>query len=196
MIHIEKDQSIYENNNLRVLSNTGDYDDNQLIEVYDVEKPETVSSFAAQFIKYGSIVYKFSTPPELGEEILKNDPESTHSAASYVRMQKELLRQITEDSLESDSLSKVLDNELIKNESTITSGDTISSVDQTDIQETVSLNTDTEVLPDVSVDTTTANSTSTVDTVTASSTDAVIEIISDVGVGTTTANSTSTIELQ
>ncbi len=60
MIYIEKDQQVFEDKNLRVYSASGNYDDNYLIEVYDVENPGFVTgSFAAQYIKYGSIVYKF-----------------------------------------------------------------------------------------------------------------------------------------
>jgi len=112
MIYIEQDQTIPENENIRVLSKTGDYNDTDPIEYYSVEEPGVAQgAYHAQFIKYGGLVYRFSDPKELGEEILKIDPESTHSAASFVRMQNELLKQFDQGSLEPESLNKVLSDE-------------------------------------------------------------------------------------
>ncbi len=112
MIHIEKNQIFANDKNLRVASATGDYEDNALIEFYDINNPDVVAgAFAAQFIKYGDIVYKFSDPKEIGAEILKMDPESTHTAASFVRMNNELLAQMNNGSLESTSLDQVIATE-------------------------------------------------------------------------------------
>ncbi len=109
MIHIEKDGEVAENINLRVASATGNYEDAALIEVYDVSAPELVAgAFQAQYIKYGSVVYGFNGHMELGAAILKNDPESTHTSASYVRMSRNLLSQMNGGSLESASLDKVI----------------------------------------------------------------------------------------
>ncbi|MEN9921612.1 MAG: hypothetical protein RLZZ517_590 [Candidatus Parcubacteria bacterium] len=112
MIHIEKDQKILENENLRVYSKSGDYQDDELIEVYDVNNPEIISgAFAAQYIRYGGIVYKFNDPIELGKEILLLDPESTHSTASFIRMQNELLAQLNNKNLQPQSLQEVTESE-------------------------------------------------------------------------------------
>ncbi len=117
MIHIDQDQNIIENENLKVLTPTGDYEDTALIEFYDINNPDfTTGTFQAQYIKYGGVVYKFNGPKELGEEILKIDPESTHTAASYVRMTNELLDQMNTGSLEPSSLDQVITDEQIKTE--------------------------------------------------------------------------------
>jgi hypothetical protein len=109
MIHIDQDQTISENSNLRVMTPTGDYEDSTLIEFYDVSAPAIVSgAFQAQYVKYGNMVYTFNDPIELGKEILKIDPTSTHTAASYVRMTEELLVKMNNGSLEPSSLDQVL----------------------------------------------------------------------------------------
>ncbi len=109
MIHIENNSEIIENKNLRVASPTGDYEDTALVDFFDISKPGMVAgSFQAQYIKYGGLVYKFNEPSELGEAILKIDPESTHSAASYVRMSKELLAQMNGGTLDSSSLDQIM----------------------------------------------------------------------------------------
>ena len=82
MIHIEQNQKIPENENLRVYSISGDYSDNDLILCYELSDPQTpISSLQAQFIAYGSIVYQFNEPEKLGEAIISVDPNSTHDAA-------------------------------------------------------------------------------------------------------------------
>lgn len=112
MIHIEKDQKVAENEELRVATATGDYEDNALIEFYNVNESNVVAgAFAAQFIKYGSLVYKFNDPKELGVEILKIDSSSTHTSASFVRMSNELLSQMNKGSLEPASLDQALATE-------------------------------------------------------------------------------------
>lgn len=121
MIHIEKDQAIAENENIKVLSPTGDYNDTDLIEYYSVEEPEVAQgAYHAQFIKYGGIVYRFNDPKELGAEILKIEPESTHGAASLVRMQNELSKQFDQGSLEPESLNQLMESEQIKMEEEMT----------------------------------------------------------------------------
>jgi hypothetical protein len=120
MIHIEKNQNIPENENLRIFTETGDYEDTALIEFYDISNSDiAVGSFQAQYVKYGSLVYRYNDNLELGREILKIEPESTHSAASYVRMTDELLLKMNSGSLELDSLDKVLTTEKEKNEAII-----------------------------------------------------------------------------
>lgn len=112
MIHIEQNQKISDSENLFVATATGDYEDNALIEFYEEAKPGIVlGSFQAQYVKYGNIVYKFSGHKELGEEILKIDPDSTHTSASFVRMSNQLLSQMNEGSLESTSLDNVIATE-------------------------------------------------------------------------------------
>ncbi len=120
MIHIEKDQNILEEKNLRVSSATGDYNDTDLIDFYDVTNPDVVAgSFQAQYIKYGGFIYKFNDPKELGEEILKIDPESTHSAASFVRMSNELLSQMNGGNLSNSSVETIMEEEGIQQEKKI-----------------------------------------------------------------------------
>lgn len=115
MIRIDKDQEILDNENLRVAAPSGDYADTALIEFYDIGNPEiNAGSYQAQCIKYGNLVYKFNDLEELGEEILKIDPESTHEAASFVRMSKELLMRMKGGTLDSNSLDQILEKEKIE----------------------------------------------------------------------------------
>lgn len=115
MIHIEQNQKIKDDDNLVVITPTGDYEDGALIEFYDVHNPDVVAgSFQAQYIKYGSLVYQFNEVKELGVAILAIDPESTHTAASFVRMTNELLSQMNQGSLEPASLDQVLSVEQTK----------------------------------------------------------------------------------
>lgn len=112
MIHIEQNQNIAENENLKVATNTGDYEDTALIEFYDVIDPSIiVGAFQAQYVKYGSFVYRFNDHIELGKAILEIDPNSTHTSASYVRMTNELLAKMNNGSLEPESLDQALTTE-------------------------------------------------------------------------------------
>ena len=191
MIYIEKDQELYEEKNLRVFSGSGNYEDSQLVEVYDSTDPDVIiGAFAAQFIRYGSIVYKFSNIQDLGDEILRIDPTSTHSMAAYVRMQKELLKQATEGSLENDSLDKVMSNEQINNEAAgaIDNEDINTSSESLTPQEVPvegsvisDITTDTTVQPEIL---TTTNSTSS---------DNIVLDVTTATSSTEMANSTSTI---
>ncbi|GEM_PF-2568222 len=120
MIHIQKDQYVAENENLRVATATGDYEDVALIEFYDIANPDVIAGrFQAQYIRYGGMVYRFNDPKELGAEILLIDPTSTHAAASYVRMSNELLGQMNGGTLESVSLDEVRSVEQAKMEDAI-----------------------------------------------------------------------------
>lgn len=113
MIYIEKNQKIAENENVRVYSPSGEYQDNDLIEVYDISSPEIVAgAFAAQYIRYGGIVYKFNDPQELGRAILEIDPTSTHGSASFVRMQDELLAKLNGGDLNTQTLQETITNEM------------------------------------------------------------------------------------
>ncbi|MBP6884023.1 MAG: hypothetical protein KBC06_02220 [Candidatus Pacebacteria bacterium] len=117
MIHIEKDNGINDNANIKVATATGDYEDSALIEVYDISTPDIVAgAFQAQYIRYGNIVYGFNDPVELGRAILAVDPESTHTAASYVRMTEKLLAQMNSGTLEATSLDQVITDEQQKTE--------------------------------------------------------------------------------
>lgn len=81
MIHIEQGQPVPENPDLRVLSVSGDYADSDLIECATIENPTfAMFAFPASFIKYGGVVFRFSDPIALGEELVKIDPSSTHDA--------------------------------------------------------------------------------------------------------------------
>lgn len=81
MIHIEKDQAVSGHDNLKVFSVSGDYSDEDLIDCYDIKVPSmATASFQAQYIKYGSIIYRFNEPEELGQALNDVDPQSTHDA--------------------------------------------------------------------------------------------------------------------
>lgn len=191
MIHIEKDAEILENENLRVVTTTGDYEDSALIEFVDISNPGVVAgAYQAQYIKYGNLVYRFNDHKELGTEILKIDPSSTHTSASFVRMSNELLAQMDSGSLEPSSLDEVLAVEQVTMEEQMTNSvesesatSTESAVDNspvitpTDTSTTTppfSSDTSTSTSPaaDTSVSTTTPFDTSTttlVDTIETSS---------------------------
>lgn len=112
MIHIIKGQKIPENDNLIVVSETGDYGDSSFIDYCTTADPDVVAgAFQAQFVRYGGIVYRFNDPKELGAALLKSDPESTHTAASFVRMNNDLLMQMNDGSLEPQSLQDALSEE-------------------------------------------------------------------------------------
>ncbi|MEK7552449.1 MAG: hypothetical protein AAB534_03475 [Patescibacteria group bacterium] len=117
MIHIEKGQTIKENQNLIVISPTGDYDDTALIESFDVSNPKiSTGSYQAQYVKYGNLVYRFNDPKDLGNEILKIDPESEHGAAAFVRMNDELLKRMNDGTMDSFSLEKIPPQKPLENE--------------------------------------------------------------------------------
>lgn len=86
MIHIEQNQIVPDNENLRVLSVTGDYADNDLIECATLDNPDfALCAFSATFIRYGGMVYQHSDPLKLGEALLAVDPESTHDAVTLFK---------------------------------------------------------------------------------------------------------------
>lgn len=90
MITILSGQKIAENPDLRVTSPSGDYGDFDLIECESTQDGEAGSfMYQAQFVKYGGIVYRFNTPEELGAELFKLDPDSTHDAATLYREDEE-----------------------------------------------------------------------------------------------------------
>lgn len=112
MIRIEKDQEVAGEVALRVAAQSGEYEDTALIECYDIARPAVVAgAYQAQYVRYGSLVYRCTDPIELGTEILKIDPESTHTAAAYVRMSRELLSQMQNGSLEPESLDQAIATE-------------------------------------------------------------------------------------
>lgn len=162
MIHIEKDQKIPENDNLRVYSNTGDYEDNDLIQFYDISSPSTIAgAFQAQFIKYGSVIYGFNDAEELGEAILKIDPESNQDNASYVRMKKELLKKLDQGNLDKNSLNQVIQEDQKISEQSVSTDTASSTPDVSDntsdvvntIQNIDQTSTTTpEILPNLSSD--------------------------------------------
>ncbi len=120
MIHIEKDKEILENPNLKVASDTGDYEDETLINFYDKSNKEVIlGSFQAQYVKYGGMIYRFNDKMELGEAILKIDPNSTHTAVSYVRMSNDLRDKMNNGSLGSDLFEKTSVDEQVDAEETI-----------------------------------------------------------------------------
>lgn len=120
MIHIEKNQKIAESEGVRVATDTGDYEDSALIEVYNESDPSSIiGAFQAQYVKYGNLVYGFNDSATLGAAILAVDPEATHTAAAYVRMTKDLSSQMDKGTLEQDSLDQVISDEKQKIEETV-----------------------------------------------------------------------------
>lgn len=72
-----------------VAMDDGQYGDNDLIACVATGELEPVTaSYAAQFIKYGKIVYQFNDPVELGEAIIAIDDHSTHDAAQLYREER------------------------------------------------------------------------------------------------------------
>ncbi len=90
MVHIDQHQAVPEREDLKVFSPTGDYQDNDLIDCYKITDPSfPICSFQAQFIKYGSLVYKFNSEDLLAEEIMKIDPESIHDSVVFYKEDKQ-----------------------------------------------------------------------------------------------------------
>ncbi len=136
MIYLENNQSVKDEKGLFIASSSGNYEDGDLIEFYNENSPGIVAGvFQAQYVKYGGMVYRFNGHAELGAEILKIDPESTHSAASYVRMSNELLAQMDEGKLESDSLEKILDEEKEKMDEELINTEEASEIESEDISD-------------------------------------------------------------
>jgi hypothetical protein len=146
MIHIEKNQIVPECENLRTLSASGDYNDDDIIECYNPDDPSiAICGFTASFIKYGGLMYRFNDPAELGAEILKIDPESTHSAASFVRMNEELSKKMEEGSLEPESLKQALEEEQTMMEEKINEPDPeTEDTTETETEDTTETETETE----------------------------------------------------
>lgn len=109
MITLEANMIVKDATNLRLASAAGEYDDTALVECYDPENPEIgLSMYQAQYVKYGNLVYYYNDPKELGAALLALDPESTHTAASFVRMTNELLTQMNDGSLEGSTLETAI----------------------------------------------------------------------------------------
>ena len=86
MIPIVKGMFIPDAPDLVVMSPDGQYGDSDLIACADVSAPDVhTASFAAQYIRYGKLVYQFNTPEELGAAIVAVDPKSSHDAAQLFR---------------------------------------------------------------------------------------------------------------
>ncbi len=85
MVPINKGDKVFGEQKLRVTGETGEYADVDLIECADSSSGEATGVFQAQYVKYGPMVYQFSTPEELGAAIVALDPKSTHDAAQLWR---------------------------------------------------------------------------------------------------------------
>ena len=86
MVPITKDLKISEQESLVVYSPAGDYADTDLILCADAANPSVPTAMLqAQFVKYGPVVYQFSTPEDLGAALVTLDPTSTHDAAALYR---------------------------------------------------------------------------------------------------------------
>lgn len=88
MVPILKNQALADQPTLRVYSDDGEYADTDLILCSEVGNPGVPSAMlAAQFVKYGAIVYRFNTPEELGAAIFAIDPDSTLDAVALYKEQ-------------------------------------------------------------------------------------------------------------
>ncbi len=159
MIHIEKGEFVVGNPSLKVVTKTGDYEDTALIEFKDVSSEEELvaGAYQAQFIKYGNLVYQFNDPKDLGVEILKIDPESTHAAASFVRLNAELLRQLNNGSLEPSSLDQAVAEEKINTEEPVEGPVDVVEPEETDEPDDTfpPIDTPTPTTPHIDISTTT-----------------------------------------
>ena len=57
MITITKNQRVLEHDDLEVVSETGDYNDTDLILCAKIGETEAIAQFEAKFIKYGNSAY-------------------------------------------------------------------------------------------------------------------------------------------
>jgi hypothetical protein len=78
------------------MSQDGQYGDLDLIACAVIDAPDVhTASFAAQYIRYGKLVYQFDAPEKLGEAIVAIDSNSTHDAAQLWR--EELARKMARE---------------------------------------------------------------------------------------------------
>jgi hypothetical protein len=96
MVTLANNQAVAQSETLRVYSPDGEYADQDLILCAEAERPDLPTAMLqAQFIRYGSIVYRFQTPEELGEALYAIDPSSTHDAVALYK--EELARDAARD---------------------------------------------------------------------------------------------------
>lgn len=88
MITITQGQAVAENDGLVVFSSGNNYADTDLILCALAEQPSVpIAMYQAQFVRYGSIVYQFNTPEDLGKALVETDPDSTHDAVVLYQQQ-------------------------------------------------------------------------------------------------------------
>lgn len=85
MVSLTQGDKVFGEQKLRVAASSGEYADVDLIECSDSAGVEPTVAFQAQYVKYGPMVYQFSTPEELGAAIIALDSESSHDAAQLWR---------------------------------------------------------------------------------------------------------------
>lgn len=86
MIHIEKSQLVPEYPDLQVCAESGDYADTDQVLCAKADSPDIpIAMFAAQFVAYGSMVYRYNTPEELGEAVVAVDPGSQLDAVALYK---------------------------------------------------------------------------------------------------------------
>lgn len=96
MVPIVKGMFVPDAPDLVVVAEDGQYGDTDLIGCGLVTQPSVVAcSYAAQYIRYGKVVYQYNTPEELGEALVAIDPKSTHDAAQLYR--EELARKLARE---------------------------------------------------------------------------------------------------
>lgn len=88
MITITEGQAVAENEGLVVSSKGSDYADTDLILCASKEQPLVpIAMYQAQFVRYGSVVYQFNTPEDLGKALYEIDKDSTHDAVVLFQQQ-------------------------------------------------------------------------------------------------------------
>lgn len=124
MIQINKNQIVPENPNLRVLSSSGDYGDNDLIECSTLDNPDfALCAFSSSFIKYGNVINQFNDPLELGKKLFEIDPDATHDTVTLFK--EEEARRIKREGGDFTPENPVeIDEEKIKEEEETTSEET------------------------------------------------------------------------
>ncbi len=86
MVTITSGKGVPENPTLIVVSPDGDYADTDSILCAEPDASTLpVAIFEAQFVRYGSMVYRYNTPEELGKDVLAIDPSSTLDAVALYK---------------------------------------------------------------------------------------------------------------
>lgn len=155
MISIQKNQTIPEHPDLRVLSSSGDYGDNDLIECSTLDNPDfALCAFSSSYIKYGNIVNQFNDPLELGKKLVEIDPDCTHDTA--ILFKEEEARRIKREGGDFTPENPVPTDENLNTESNevveeVNSNEEVVSNDESPVEESTSESTTTNETEEVPV---------------------------------------------